>query len=82
MKILVTGASGALARKVVHRLTDDGHSVLGIDRRPWPDAPDGEGDEKVALVLSLLEAHVPPHAPGGRIYLWWDYASITQPPCQ
>lgn len=41
MKILITGISGALARMLARRLAADGHTVLGIDRRPWPDAPDG-----------------------------------------
>ncbi len=40
MKVVVTGASGALARQVVHLLVNDGHEVLGLDRRPWPDCPD------------------------------------------
>ncbi|MCA9558017.1 MAG: NAD-dependent epimerase/dehydratase family protein [Myxococcales bacterium] len=41
MKVLITGISGALARHVAVRLVDAGHTVLGIDRRPWPDAPSG-----------------------------------------
>ncbi len=41
MKVLVTGIIGALARQVAVRLVDAGHTVLGIDRRPWPDAPSG-----------------------------------------
>lgn len=41
MKVLVTGASGALARMVIERLLHKGHTIIGIDRRPWPDAPPG-----------------------------------------
>jgi UDP-glucose 4-epimerase len=41
MKILITGISGKIGRLVTERLVDEGHEVLGIDRRPWPDAPDG-----------------------------------------
>lgn len=41
MKVVVTGIAGALARMVAQRLVDEGHEVLGIDRRPWPDAPPG-----------------------------------------
>ena len=41
MKVLITGISGALARRVTTQLIEGGHSVLGIDRRPWPDAPRG-----------------------------------------
>lgn len=41
MRVVVTGISGALARMVAQRLVARGHEVLGIDRRPWPDAPKG-----------------------------------------
>ena len=41
MKILITGISGTLARGVAYRLTRHGHTVLGIDKRPWPDTPQG-----------------------------------------
>jgi UDP-glucose 4-epimerase len=41
MKILVPGASGLLARKVVCELVQRGHEVQGIDARPWPGAPPG-----------------------------------------
>ena len=39
MRILIPGAAGAIARKLAIRLTADGHEVVGIDRRPWADAP-------------------------------------------
>jgi len=41
MKILITGISGKLAQKVALELVSRGHSVTGIDRRPWPDCPPG-----------------------------------------
>jgi len=41
VKILVIGIAGALARRVSLQLTALGHTLHGIDRRPWPDAPDG-----------------------------------------
>ena len=41
MKILITGISGTLARGVAYRLTRRGYRVIGIDRRPWPDVPEG-----------------------------------------
>jgi UDP-glucose 4-epimerase len=41
MKVLITGVSGVLARMVAEKCVAHGHSVLGIDRRPWPDAPHG-----------------------------------------
>ncbi|MFO0593790.1 MAG: SDR family oxidoreductase [Myxococcaceae bacterium] len=39
MKVLVVGVGGALARKVALKLREHGHSVIGLDRRPWWDAP-------------------------------------------
>lgn len=41
MKVLVTGISGWLGRLVGARLIERGHEVLGVDRRPWNDAPEG-----------------------------------------
>lgn len=39
MKVLVVGVGGALARKVALKLRESGHAVIGLDRRPWWDAP-------------------------------------------
>jgi UDP-glucose 4-epimerase len=41
MKVLVTGISGKVGQLVCARLLAAGHAVAGIDRRPWPDAPQG-----------------------------------------
>ncbi|MBK6915867.1 MAG: NAD-dependent epimerase/dehydratase family protein [Deltaproteobacteria bacterium] len=41
MRVLVTGISGALGREVTRRLVDRGHSVVGIDVRPWYHPPEG-----------------------------------------
>jgi UDP-glucose 4-epimerase len=39
VRVVIPGASGAIARKVAVRLQGEGHEVVGIDRRPWHDAP-------------------------------------------
>ncbi|MFO0677500.1 MAG: SDR family oxidoreductase [Polyangiaceae bacterium] len=39
MKVLIPGIAGKLAQKVALALMDAGHTVVGIDRRPWRDAP-------------------------------------------
>jgi UDP-glucose 4-epimerase len=39
MRVLVPGASGAIARKLSVRLAAEGHEVVGIDRRPWLEPP-------------------------------------------
>ncbi len=41
MKVVVTGVSGILGRMVAARLASERHQVIGIDVRPWPDAPHG-----------------------------------------
>ncbi len=41
MRVLVTGISSKIPRLVAGRLLAAGHEVVGIDRRPWPDAPPG-----------------------------------------
>jgi UDP-glucose 4-epimerase len=40
MKVLVTGISGTLGRLTALKLLQHGYEVIGIDRRPWPEAPD------------------------------------------
>ncbi len=39
MKVVVTGISTILGRLVANRLLELGHTVYGIDLRPWRDAP-------------------------------------------
>ena len=41
MRVLVTGIASKVANVVAERLVAAGHEVIGIDRRPWPDAPPG-----------------------------------------
>jgi len=40
MRVLVTGVAGTLGRLVAMRLVERGYDVIGIDRRPWPNAPE------------------------------------------
>jgi UDP-glucose 4-epimerase len=40
MKVLVTGISGMLGRLTALKLLQHGYDVIGIDRRPWPEAPE------------------------------------------
>ncbi len=39
MKVLITGVSGRLGQLVARRLLYSGKTVIGIDHRPWPEAP-------------------------------------------
>lgn len=39
MKILITGISGKVGRVLARSLLDQGHKIVGIDKRRWPDSP-------------------------------------------
>lgn len=41
MRVLITGISSQIGRLVAMRLAEQGHQILGIDRRVWPTAPEG-----------------------------------------
>ncbi|MDI1432490.1 MULTISPECIES: SDR family oxidoreductase [Polyangium] len=41
MRVLIPGIGGVLGQRVARRLLEQGHEVIGIDRRPWHDAPPG-----------------------------------------
>jgi UDP-glucose 4-epimerase len=41
MRVLITGVSSKIANVVAERLLAEGHEIIGIDRRPWRDAPAG-----------------------------------------
>lgn len=41
MNVIVTGIAGRMGRLVARRLIEAGHTVVGIDRRPWHDPPPG-----------------------------------------
>jgi len=41
MKVLIPGVAGRLGKLVAERLVANGHDVIGIDRRAFPDAPAG-----------------------------------------
>ncbi len=40
MKVLITGITGKMGRAVATTLSEHGHEVTGIDRRPWSGCPD------------------------------------------
>ena len=41
MKVLITGVSSKVGNVVAERLLAGGHEIVGIDRRPWAEAPAG-----------------------------------------
>src|SRR3954462_6204054 len=41
MRVLIPGIAGRLGMMMAERLLAEGHEVIGMDRRPWRDAPAG-----------------------------------------
>ena len=46
MRVLILGIASTIGRKLTARLMADGHEVIGIDARPWGDAPRGVGRKR------------------------------------
>lgn len=49
MKVLLVGVAGGTARQCALTLRERGHEVIGLDRRPWRDAPKGIRNFEVDL---------------------------------
>ncbi len=62
-QIIVTGASSGIGKAVSGRLLDDGHSVVGVSRRPDTGTGDGNGAYRHEAVdlsdLAALESRIP-----------------------
>lgn len=69
MKVVVTGISSILGRIVAERLVQGGHTVLGIDRRPWPDAPPGVENFRVDIRKRPAEDVFRQYTPDAMIHL-------------
>ncbi|MBK6519126.1 MAG: NAD-dependent epimerase/dehydratase family protein [Polyangiaceae bacterium] len=63
MKVLIPGIAGATGRVVALGLLQAGHEIIGLDRRTWPDAPDGvemhRGDIRSRPAEDLFRTHQP-----------------------
>src|SRR5215216_3610371 len=57
MKVLVAGAHGKTARRLVRILTEDGHEVRGLVRKE-EQMPDVEADDAEAVLVDLEEEEV------------------------
>ncbi|MEE2789978.1 MAG: NAD-dependent epimerase/dehydratase family protein [Myxococcota bacterium] len=69
MKVLITGIGGALARRVTLQLRELGHTIIGIDRRPWPDAPKDVSVFKVDVRKRPAEDVFRVHRPDAVIHM-------------
>ena len=69
MKVLVTGIAGKLGRLVAADLVAQDHDVVGIDRRPWADAPDGVQVHQVDIRKRPAEDVFRRERPDGVIHM-------------
>lgn len=69
MKVLIPGITGRLARMVAMKLHDAGHQVMGIDRRPWQDAPRGIEVVQVDIRKRAAEDVFRTHRPEAVIHM-------------
>jgi UDP-glucose 4-epimerase len=74
MRVLVTGAAGKMGRLVCRALLAEGHAVIGLDRRPWPSAPEGVEMHTVDLGKRPAEDVFRSRHPDSVIHM----ATITQ----
>jgi len=63
MRVLVTGISGMLGRLTALELLQRGYEVIGIDQRPWPEAPEAievfEADIRKRPAEDVFRTHRP-----------------------
>ena len=69
MKVILPGITGRLARLVAVSLRDAGHDVVGIDRRPWPEAPSGIEVLKLDIRKRAAEEVFRQHRPDAVIHM-------------
>jgi len=69
VKVLITGISGAMGKKAAAGLLDHNHTVIGVDRRPWPDAPAGVTMFRTDVRKRPLEEVFRKHAPEALIHM-------------
>lgn len=69
MKVLIPGIAGATGRVVAMRLLEAGHEIVGIDKRSWPDAPDGIEMHRVDIRSRPAEDVFRSHQPEAVVHM-------------
>jgi UDP-glucose 4-epimerase len=69
MKVALPGATGKLGRIVAQQLVTDGHHVIGIDVRGWPDAPKGVEIHQMDIRKRGAEEIFRKHRPDAAIHM-------------
>ena len=75
MKVLIPGIAGQLGQMVALRCRELGHEVAGIDRRRWPEAPDGIEVHNVDIRKRAAEEGKTSHF--GRYQSWLDFMKFN-----
>lgn len=69
MKVIVAGVAGRLGQMVAERLVEKGHTVVGVDRRPWIGAPSAIEVHTVDLRKRAAEDVFRTHRPDAVIHM-------------
>ena len=69
MKVLILGVAGGLAQKLALVLAQSGHSVVGVDARPWKSAPREIEVHRVDLRKRAAEDVFRRHRPDAVIHM-------------
>lgn len=69
MKVMLTGISSPIAKLVAAELAAEGHLVIGVDRRPWDDAPAGVEMHAVDIRKRAAEELIRKRAPEAIIHM-------------
>lgn len=69
MKVLIPGISGRIGQMLAERLVAAGHQVIGIDQRPWPDAPPGVEMHRVDIRKRAAEDVFRTHRPSVVVHM-------------
>jgi UDP-glucose 4-epimerase len=69
MRILIPGVAGKIGQMVAERMIEKGHTVIGIDRRPWTNPPPGVEMHAVDIRKRAAEEVFRRHRPDVVIHM-------------
>lgn len=69
MKVVILGITGGIARKLALRLVSQGHQVVGIDVRPWWEAPKEVEMHRVDVRKRAAEEVFRHHRPDAAVHM-------------
>ena len=69
MRVLITGIAGVIGQIVANSLHQQGHEVIGIDKRSWHDAPDGINVYRLDIRKRAAEDVFRKHRPEAVVHM-------------